>query len=316
MGAKMLQDGQMTAGELLSFVTFTSMIGASIAGLGNFTTELFGAVGATERIKEILNLDPEVVIQQQLKEQNLSGSIELEDVHFAYPSRTDLPILKGVSIRVEKNEKIALVGPSGVGKSTIIQLLLRFYDINSGTIKIDGESIYDQELRQYRKNISLVPQEVILFAGSIRDNIRYGKNDATEAEIMEAAESANCIEFINNFPEGMDTLIGERGIKLSGGQRQRIAIARAILKDPVVLLLDEATSALDSHSEKVVQDALNKLMKNRTSIIVAHRLSTILDADRIYVMKEGQIIEQGSHKQLMEQGGVYYQQASLGRLFE
>ncbi len=316
MGASMLQNGDMTAGELLSFVTFTSMIGASIAGLGNFTTQLLGAVGATDRIKEILDLDPEVIINEELHAEHVNGLVTFEDVHFAYPSREDLTILDGISFTVKKNEKIALVGPSGVGKSTIIQLLLRFYDINAGAIKIDGDSIYNKEVRQYRKNISLVPQEVILFAGSIKENIRYGRMTATEAEIIEAAESANCMEFINNFPEGMDTMIGERGIKLSGGQRQRVAIARAILKDPVILLLDEATSALDSNSEKVVQDALNKLMKNRTSIIVAHRLSTILDADRIYVMKEGKIIEQGSHKALMDMEGVYYKQASLGRLFE
>jgi len=278
MGAKMLQAGDMTAGDLLAFVTFTSMIGASIAGLGSFTTELFGAVGATERIKEILDLDPEVVVEQLPKENALNGNIEFEDVHFSYPSRKDLPILKGLNLKVGKNEKIALVGPSGVGKSTVIQLLLRFYDIDSGTITIDSRPIYDHELREYRKNISLVPQEVILFAGSIRDNIKYGRHKATEAEIIAAAEKANCMEFINDFPDGLDTLIGERGIKLSGGQRQRIAIARAILKNPVILLLDEATSALDSESEKLVQEALNVLMQDRTSIIIAHRLSTIVDA--------------------------------------
>ena len=322
MGALMLQRGSMTPGELLSFVTFTAMIGGSIAGLGSFTTELFGAVGATDRIKEILGLDPEVLLTKYSPAMlesdilKLTGKISFENVHFAYPARPDLPILKGLDLKVDKNEKIALVGPSGVGKSTIIQLLLRFYQIGDGSISIDNQSIYDHEIRTYRKNISLVPQEVVLFAGTIRDNIRYGKQSALDAEVIEAAAQANCMEFINNFPEGLDTLIGERGIKLSGGQRQRIAIARAILKDPAILLLDEATSALDSQSEKIVQDALNKLMKNRTSIIIAHRLSTILDADRIYVMDEGKIVEKGSHQELMDLQGIYYKQASLGRLFE
>jgi len=323
MGAVMLQSGTMTPGELLSFVTFTAMIGGSIAGLGSFTTELFGAVGATDRIKEILALDPEVLIAGYGKgksgittDNKLSGTIRFDNVHFTYPSRPDLPILKGMDLEVGKNEKIALVGPSGVGKSTIIQLLLRFYDIDQGTITIDGQNILDHELRAYRKNISLVPQEVVLFAGSIRDNIAYGKQETSEAGIIAAAEQANCMEFINNFPEGLDTLIGERGVKLSGGQRQRIAIARAILKDPAILLLDEATSALDSQSEKIVQDALDALMKDRTSIIIAHRLSTILDADRIYVMKDGLINEKGSHDELMALEGAYFEQAKMGRLFE
>ena len=315
MGARMLEQGTMTAGELLSFVSMTSLIGGSIAGLGNFTTEIFGAVGATERIKEILELDPEVVISQ-ISDEGIKGRVVFENVTFAYPSRPELDILKGISLHVEKGEKIALVGPSGVGKSTIVQLFLRFYGINGGEIKVDGKSIYDYELRTHRKNIALVPQEVQLFAGTIRENIRYGRDSATDSEVEEAARQANCLEFIEDFTEGLDTTIGERGIKLSGGQRQRIAIARAILKDPVILLLDEATSALDSQSEHLVQEALDVLMKDRASILIAHRLSTIMDADRIYVLKEGKIVEQGSHDQLMAAGGVYHAQASLGRLFE
>ena len=267
MGARMLESGDMTAGELLSFVSMTSLIGGSIAGLGSFTTELFGSIGATERIKEILGLDPEVIVKE-VRADGMKGLVELKNVNFAYPSRPDLQILKQVSLQVGKGEKIALVGPSGVGKSTIVQLLLRFYGIQDGEISVDGRSIYDYELREYRKNIALVPQEVILFAGTIMDNIRYGREEASDEEVRAAALKANCMEFIDNFPEGLKTPIGERGIKLSGGQRQRVAIARAILKDPAILLLDEATSALDTQSEKLVQEALNALMKDRASIII------------------------------------------------
>ena len=315
MGARMLESGAMTAGELLSFVTMTSLIGGSIAGLGSFTTELFGSIGATERIKEILGMDPEVIVKN-VNVDGMDGLVELKNVDFAYPSRPDLQILKQVSLQVGKGEKIALVGPSGVGKSTIVQLLLRFYGIQDGEITVDGKSIYDYELREYRKNIALVPQEVILFAGTIMDNIRYGRDEASDEDVKVAALKANCMEFIDNFPEGLKTPIGERGIKLSGGQRQRVAIARAILKNPAILLLDEATSALDTQSEKLVQEALNALMKDRASIIIAHRLSTIVDVNRIYVMKEGEIIEQGSHEKLMAEEGLYHKQASLGRLFE
>ena len=319
MGAKMVQSGAMTAGDLVAFSTFTGIIGGAIAGLGNFTTELFGAVGATERIKEILGLEPEVIISQYdalSASSAKDGSIIFEDVHFAYPSRPESMILDGFNMEVGKNQTIALVGPSGVGKSTIVQLILRMYDIQQGKITLDGSSIYDEELRSYRKRISLVPQEVVLFADSIRDNIKYGKTSASDEEVIEAARKANCLEFIQEFPQGMDTMIGERGIKLSGGQRQRLAIARAILSNPEILLLDEATSALDAQSEKKVQEALDILMQNRTSIIIAHRLSTILDADCIYVIKEGKVFEKGTHSQLMAMEGMYFEQAKLGRLFE
>lgn len=319
MGARMLQTGTMTAGELLSFISFTTLIGGSIAGLGNFTTELLGVIGATERVRSILDMDSEVVFSEskELSALNLDGEIQLNNVDFSYPSRPDIQILKDISLQVKKGQKIALVGPSGVGKSTIIQLLLRFFKISSGELLIDGRSIYDYEIRSLRNNIALVPQEVILFGGSIKENILYGKENATDEEVKEAARKSNSLEFIQKFPEGFDTLIGERGVKLSGGQKQRIAIARAILKDPAILLLDEATSALDTESEKIVQDALNNLMKDRTSIIIAHRLSTITDVDKIYVLGDGAIKEQGSHSELMtDESGSYYKQAKLGRLFE
>jgi ABC-type multidrug transport system fused ATPase/permease subunit len=316
MGAKMVQSGEMSVGVLLSFVTYTALIGGAIAGLANFSSELLGAIGATDWVRQILDMDSEVELQGSENEgKRLEGNIEFKNVSFTYPSRPDIPVLKGINLEIKKGEKIALVGPSGVGKSTIIQLLLRFYEIGGGAIKVDGQSIYDYELRSFRKNIALVPQEVILFAGTIKENILYGKNLATDEEVLEAAHQANCMEFIEGFPEGLDTIIGERGIKLSGGQRQRIAIARAILKDPAILLLDEATSSLDTESEKMVQDALNNLMKSRTSIVIAHRLSTITEVDRIYVMFEGKIVEQGNHHNLMDLEGLYYKQATLGNLF-
>lgn len=318
MGARMVQNGEMTSGTLISFVTYTFIIGGAIAGLGSLTTEILGAIGATERVRDILKLTPELSLKEATdsKALKINGNLEFKNVNFSYPSRKDIQILRNINFSIAKGEKIALVGPSGVGKTTIMQLLLRFYKIESGDIRLDGNSIYDLELRSFRKNIALVPQEVILFGGTILQNIKYGDQDASEEEIIAAAKKANAWEFIEKFPEGLSTIIGERGIKLSGGQRQRIAIARAILKDPAILLLDEATSALDTESEKLVQEALNTLMANRTSIIIAHRLSTITEVDRIYVFQEGGIVESGTHNELMANGeGVYYKQAQLGRLF-
>jgi len=317
MGAKMVQEGNMTSGTLISFVTYTFIIGGAIAGLGSLTTELLGAIGATERVRDILKLTPELDLSHNSSEFSIEGNVSFKNVLFSYPSRKDITVLKQISLDIAKGEKIALVGPSGVGKSTIIQLLLRFYKIDAGKIELDGKSIEEYEIRNFRKNIALVPQEVILFGGSIAENIMYGDQNATEDMIVEAAKQANAWEFITKFPEGLETMIGERGIKLSGGQRQRIAIARAILKNPSILLLDEATSALDTESEKLVQDALNNLMENRTSIIIAHRLSTITDVDRIYVFQDGHIVESGTHKELMQiDEGVYFKQAQLGRLFQ
>ncbi|NNE26410.1 MAG: ATP-binding cassette domain-containing protein [Saprospiraceae bacterium] len=320
MGARMVQDGTMSVGVLLSFVTYTSLIGGAIAGLANFSSELLGAIGATDRVRQILDRVPEVVFskngQNAIQKIKFSGPIEFSNVHFTYPTRPDIQILKGFNMKIEKGQKVALVGPSGVGKSTIIQLLLRFYNIADGQITIGNSSIYDYEIRSYRSNIAIVPQEVILFGGTIRENILYGQTDASEDKVIEAAKKSNSWEFIESFPEGLETIIGERGIKLSGGQRQRIAIARAILKDPDILLLDEATSSLDSESEKVVQDALRTLMENRTSIIIAHRLSTITDVDQIFVMQDGKIVESGTHPELMEMKSLYFKQASLGNLFE
>lgn len=313
-GALMLQRNEITAGGLVSFVTYTAIIGAAIAGLGNFFTELMGAVGATERVREILMTQGEIDLGKisDKKQIHFKGEINYENVFFSYPSRLDVPVLKGVDLHIRPGEKIALVGPSGAGKSTIVQLLLQFYKISEGHIKVDGQDINNMDLNDYRRNFAIVPQEVLLFGGTIKENILYGKPDATPDEIMSAAKKANAWEFIATFPEQMETIVGERGIKLSGGQRQRIAIARAILRDPAILILDEATSSLDAESEKVVQEALNALMEGRTSIIIAHRLATIKEVDRIYVLDKGKIIETGTHEELSRiEDGLYNHLAKL-----
>lgn len=313
-GAYMVQKGEMTVGLLIEFVAYTAIIGASIAGLGNFYAELLGAIGATERIREILDEQPEVAVStsQTAPDIPIEGYISYRDVHFSYPTRPDIQVLKGLNIEVRPGQKVALVGTSGAGKSTIVQLLLRFYELGSGSIEVDGRPISEYDVSAFRRNIAIVPQEVLLFGGPIRENILYGKPSASEEEIIAAAQKANAWDFIQSFPEGLDTLVGERGVKLSGGQRQRIAIARAILKDPAILLLDEATSSLDAESERAVQDALKTLMEGRTSIIIAHRLATIRDVDRIFVIEDGQVYESGTHDELSQrEEGIYNTLAKL-----
>lgn len=313
-GALMVQDKQMEAGDLFSFILYTGILGGAIASFGTLYTQIAGAIGATERILEILETQPEVFLTNSENEVQLpiSGNIIYKNVQFAYPSRPDMIVLKDIDIEINAGQKIALVGQSGSGKSTIAQLLMKFYDVLGGQILVDGQDIKKYEVTAFRKNISIVPQDVILFGGTIRENISYGKPHSSEDEILKAARQSNSWEFISSFPEGLDTVVGERGIKLSGGQRQRIAIARAILKDPKILILDEATSSLDAESEKLVQEALDILMKNRTSIIIAHRLSTIRDVDCIYVLDQGIIKEKGTHDELISKDAGLF--ASLAKL--
>jgi ABC-type multidrug transport system fused ATPase/permease subunit len=312
-GAQLVAQGDLILADLLTFIFYTAFIGGSVGGLGDIYAQLQKTIGASDRILEILGDPSEVDIYENETKASLAfGAIDLQDIHFSYPSRPSVEILKGISFTIEPGQKIAIVGTSGTGKSTLAQLMMRFYEPSQGKIMMGDYTIQDMPVGDWRKMVALVPQEVLLFGGSIRENIAYGKPGASEQEIQQAAEQAYAKEFIESFPEKYDTLVGERGVKLSGGQRQRIAIARAILKDPKFLILDEATSALDSESEKWVQSALEELMKNRTSLIIAHRLSTIRSADKIIVMESGKIVEMGSHENLMaKKQGVYQKMVKL-----
>ncbi|HRN35700.1 MAG TPA: ABC transporter transmembrane domain-containing protein [Flavobacteriales bacterium] len=312
--AALLKDaGVMSMGEITSFVAFSIMIGASIAGIPEQVTSLLKAVGATERL---MDLHDEVGEPVHLGPKGtplaLKGSIAFKQVDFHYASGPDLPVLRGVSFSVEPGQRIALVGPSGAGKSTIASLVLRFYDPVQGAVLVDGKDAREYPLTALRDRMAIVPQEVLLFGGTILENIAYGKPGADQAAIEEAAHKANAHEFISRFPQGYSTVVGERGVQLSGGQRQRIAIARAVLKDPAILILDEATSALDSESERLVQEALDELMKGRTSVVIAHRLSTIRHADKILVLDKGTVVESGTHDELIANSAGLY--SSLNRL--
>jgi len=313
-GANMVMNNEMNIGGLVAFIAYTMFIGGAIGSLGNFYAQIVSAIGGTERIMEILNMDSEVILDKRYGDpiNKVVGDLQFENVQFSYPTREDIPVLKGINIDIKAGQKIALVGSSGAGKSTIAQLILRFYPLKNGKIKVDGKNIFDLDIQDYRKFVGVVPQEVLLFGGTIKENIAYGKPGSSDAEIIEAAKKSNSWEFISSFPEGLETIVGERGVKLSGGQRQRVAIARAILRNPSILILDEATSALDSESEKVVQEALDNLMEGRTSVIIAHRLSTIRDVDCIYVLDDGKIIEKGNHNELSAiEDGAYNAFAKL-----
>lgn len=312
-GVRLSIAGEMSVGQLISFVLYSTFVGASFGGIAELYAQIQKAIGATERVFELLDENPEEINSDSNKNQEkIKGNVTFKSVAFSYPTRQEVQVLKDVNFTAEFGQKIAIVGPSGAGKSTISSLLLRFYDITSGEITVDGKNIYDYDLENLRGNMSIVPQDVILFGGTIRENIAYGKPDATEEEIILAAKQANAFNFVDGFPEKFETLVGERGVKLSGGQRQRIAIARALLKNPSILILDEATSSLDSESEKLVQEALEVLMEGRTSIIIAHRLSTIRNADKILVLDNGKISEEGTHQELINlENGIYKNLSNL-----
>jgi len=305
-GGGLVAAGEMQLSDLLTFLFYTTFIGGSMGGLGDLYAQLQRSVGASERLVEILDEKTEVDIARPDSTVRLTGHIRYDQVAFSYPSRPDIQVLKPLSFEIKPGEKVALVGQSGAGKSTLMQLLMQMYPIQEGTIFLDEKPSSAYHISDIRNNMALVPQEVMLFGGTIFENIQYGKPGATESEIIEAAKKANAWEFISQFPEQLQTIVGERGVKLSGGQRQRIAIARAILRDPAILILDEATSALDAESEHLVQSALDTLMENRTTVIIAHRLATIRNVDTIFVLKDGEIAESGSHATLLENpDGIY-----------
>ena len=307
-GMKMVNSNTLTNAEFFQFLLYTVMIAASFGGISSLIGNIQKAVGATERLLEIINSEIEIDIESATIQKTpiFKKSIEFKNVSFHYSNRSDLEILKNINLKIPIGKQTAIVGGSGAGKSTLAQILLRFYEPTNGEILIDNKNYLNYNLSNYRSNISLVPQEIFLFGGSIYENIAYGDVTANEKAVNEAAKMANINEFTDRFEDGMGTLVGDRGVQLSGGQKQRIAIARAILRNPSLLILDEATSALDNRTENIVQDALSKLLKNRTSIVIAHRLTTLKDAENILVLSNGEFIENGTHQSLISKKGIYY----------
>ncbi len=318
-GAGLMQQGHLSFGDLTAFVVYTAFVGGTMAGFAELYSQLQKTLGATQRVRELLkepSENVEIAAVELQDEFRLHGNVSLENIGFSYPSRKEVEVIKDVTIQARSGQQIAIVGPSGAGKSTLASLLLRFYEPDKGRILFDGKEAGTIPLTQLRKQMALVPQDILLFGGTILENIAYGKPGASIKDVHAAARKANAHDFIMGFPEGYETVVGERGVKLSGGQRQRVAIARAILKDPVILLLDEATSSLDSESESLVQEALQNLMKNRTSFVIAHRLSTIRNADVIVVLEEGKVKESGTHQELITIEEGLYRNLNKLQLFE
>jgi ATP-binding cassette subfamily B protein len=313
VGSHDVLSGQISPGTLSQFILYAAFAAGALGELSQVWGEVSAASGAAERLFEILRIKPEIAAPARPRALPLPprGDVSFENVRFAYPARPETFVIDGVSLNVKQGEKVAIVGPSGAGKSTLFHLLLRFYDPAAGSVALDGVAVRDADPVEVRKRIALVPQDSVVFAASARDNIRFGRPDASDAEIERAAQLAHATEFIRLLPQGFDTALGERGVTLSGGQRQRIAIARAILRDAPLLLLDEATSSLDAESETLVQTALEDLMRNRTTLVIAHRLATVLSCDRIVVMEQGRIVEQGTHAMLAAAGGLYARLAKL-----
>jgi ABC transporter fused permease/ATP-binding protein len=304
-GGRLVLHGQMTPGQLTSFLVYTLIVAFSLGGLADLWADLMRATGAAERVFELLDRVPTIPPEGGARPAAAAGAVALSAVRFAYPTRSDVPVLEGVDLQIAPGEVVALVGPSGAGKSTVAALLLRFYDPQDGRVTFDGRDLRSLDPRWLRAQIGTVAQEPILFATTVADNIRYGRPGASDADVEAAARAANAHPFVSRFPEGYRTLVGERGVQLSGGQKQRVAIARALLKDPRLLVLDEATSALDAESEHLVREALERLMRGRTTLIIAHRLSTVKGADRVVVLDGGRIVQSGPHARLVAEDGLY-----------
>jgi len=304
-GGKQVLTGTLSVGALTSFILYTLIVAFSLGTLGGLWADFMRAAGAGERVFELMDRVSEIPNRGGRELESLRGELTLDAVHFAYPTRPEIPVLSGVNLQFDPGEVVALVGPSGGGKSTVAALISRLYDPVSGSVRLDGVDLLDLDPTWLREHVGVVSQEPILFSTSVAANIRYGDLEASPEAVKEAARVANAHSFIESFPEGYDTLVGERGVQLSGGQKQRVAIARAVLKNPRLLILDEATSALDTESEYLVQQALERLMRGRTTLVIAHRLSTVKRADRVVVLEGGCIVEQGTHLQLLEKGGLY-----------
>lgn len=305
-GGRMVSDGTMTIGALTAFLLYTLTVAFSLGALSNLYGDFSRAIGASRRVFQLLDQQPDLEGSGSRTLEHVEGRISFDGVQFAYPSRPDVPVLQDFGLTIEPGRVVALVGPSGSGKSTVAALLARFYDPQQGTIMLDGVDLRELDPTWLREQVGAVSQEPILFATSISDNIRYGKPAASDEQVRAAADAANALEFVDSFPDGIATAVGERGVRLSGGQKQRIAIARAILKNPAVLVLDEATSALDTESEHLVQEALERLMQGRTTLIIAHRLSTVRDADEVIVLDQGRVVERGTHDALVSADGLYH----------